>query len=298
MKYLRIGLVGICALVAIAAVVWGGLAQLRAGRLAAQAQAAEASALKAAGAIVAERVKSDAAVKRLDGLQSELSRLRDSIKGLRVTSGATWTGERVTFDLPGSSPPAGQPAPPAFSPNQPAGGESFSQAGNRCTFSLSSAPPPAGQEPSPPASQTPIPAGGGLFFPPTMTIEPRGVEAVVEGEAGAQALVGHVDLWQVDPPPERMLGRSKFRADVSKYFLVEKPEPQFKASSMRGWGFGGHAAFGSSSIRLGAAISPRLRPIFRGQAFHEQVWVAGVEQEWGLQRGMYLGTVQMIRWGN
>lgn len=233
MKYLRTGLVVICALVAIAAGAWGWQAQRRADRLAELAKAAEASALKSPGAIVRETVKPDAAAQRLEDLQTELSRLSKQVAGLQVVGGATWTGERCTFTLPGSAPPAGQ-APPASSLT-PAGGE----------------PPPR-----------------------TMTIEPRGVEAAVEGEAGAQALIGHVDLWQVDPPPERMLGRSKFRADVSKYFKVEVPKADVAGSAPR-WKAGPFAGVSTHGWLAGGVLEAPGWRVWRIEAEPKILVAAG-----------------------
>lgn len=230
--------VAFLALVAAAGLgLWGWQAQCRADRFAVQAQAAEASALKSAGGIVAEKVRADAAERLVGALRDTLSQVREKTPSAKVVSGATWTGEPCTFDLPGVFPPLPGDSGPRLTPP---------------TITLQAGP----------------------HLSQTMTIEPRGVEAVVEGKAGAQALIGHVDLWQVDPPPERLLGRSRFRADVSRYFVVEKPEAVQKPLTPR-WAVGPLMGVSSRGMIFGAVVEAPSVHFWRFEARPKLIGLVG-----------------------
>lgn len=58
-----------------------------------------------------------------------------------------------------------------------------------------------------------------------VTFEVGSVAAKLEGPAGAQALIGSIELWQTEPPPKRLFGSAPFKSDASQYFKLDTTLP-------------------------------------------------------------------------
>jgi hypothetical protein len=216
----RLGVLG-WALVALGVYAAGAtyLLMLRRDRAAEVRREADAAALRAAGAVVAEPATPRAISATLAPVADQVAAVRRAVPSARPVEALTWRTDTMTVPCPAAEPAARPPAHPTV-----------------------------------------------VDKLPELRIEARGTEARLETDNGAVAAVGEVELWRTAPPPEEMLGRRAWRADVSRLLRAEPMAPR------RGWAAGPAIGWSRGGAVYGAVV---VTPPVRVLGVDAAAWAAG-----------------------
>jgi hypothetical protein len=202
---------------------------------------AEARALAAQDLVVAERISARDARAARRTMARESEHLREQLRRLRETTGAEpEVVERVRWRTREVEVPVADACPPL---------------------------PPQGGD-----------GGPDLPSPPAFSLEVRGLEARVVTDAGNRVALGEVEVWRTEPPPDTLLARLPWEAELTQLESTEVGPPP-------GWELGPAAGLVDGEWALGAAAVGPPVSVWRVRARPMGMALAG-GGEWSVAAGV------------